>query len=176
MPILKNAKAERFAQAIFKGKTNNEAYVLAGYKPHPQNAHRMRNKDDVARRINELLVRSETLTNISVERIAQELARIGFSNVTDALSFTNKSVRLKNSADLDDDVTAAIAEVQQTKDGVKLKFHDKRGALTELAKYKGMFKENINLNVTVSLADLVNASYQSDIPALPAPKTIEHEE
>jgi phage terminase small subunit len=176
MPILKNAKHELFAKSVVKGKTLDESYVIAGYRPHPANPKRLRENEAVSGRINELLERSETLTNISVERIAQELARIGFSKVTDVVSFTNKTVRLKNSAELDDDVTAAIAEIQQTKDGVKLKFHDKRGALTELAKYKGMFKENINLNVTVSLADLVNSSYQPDLPALPAPKTIEHEE
>lgn len=170
MPVLKNQRHERFAQAVLKGKTLDEAYALAGYKAHPANPQRLRGNDRVSARIEELAERIETFNVVSVERIARELARIGFSKVTDALSFTNRTVRLKNSADLDDDVTAAIAEVQQTKDGVKLKFHDKRGALTELAKYKGMFKENINLNVTLSLADLVNQSYQPDLPALPPPR------
>ena len=113
---------------------------------------------------------------ISVDRIAKELARIGFSKITDAVTFTNKTVKLKNSADLDEHTVAAISEVSQTKDGVKIKFHDKRSALTELGKYKGMFKENINLTVNVSLVDLVNASYRPDLPALPAPSVIENEE
>lgn len=167
--MLKNVRRERFCQFVLKGKTVDEAYVLAGFQEHKANAHRLRTFEDVDRRISELVERSATLTNISVERIALELARIGFSDVTDVVSFTNKRVILKPSAELDSDVTAAIAEVQQTKDGVKLKFHDKRGALTDLAKYKAMFKENIKLNVTVSLADLVNASYRPDLPALPSP-------
>ena len=171
--MLKNIKRERFCQFILKGKTIDESYVLAGFKEHRANALRMRTFEEVDRRISELVERSATLTNISVERIAQELARIGFSDVTDVVSFTNKRVTLKPSAELDRDVTAAIAEVQQTKDGVKLKFHDKRAALTDLAKYKAMFKENINLNVTVSLADLVNASYRPDLPALPEPEKVD---
>lgn len=176
MPVLKNMRHERFAQAILKGKTLDQAYVTAGYRAHPANPKRLRENEAVSARISELVEKSETLTNISVERIAQELARIGLADITDAVSFSGKRVKLKASSELDRDTTAAISEVQQTKDGVKIKFHSKTNALDLLAKYKGMFKENINLNVTLSLADLVNTSYAPDLPALPAPKVIDHED
>jgi phage terminase small subunit len=165
MPVLKNAKHERFAAAIVKGKSIAEAYEIAGFAPHKTNPHRLRNNETVSARISELLERIEERTIVSVERIVKENARIAFADITDVMSFSGKTVLLKSSADLPPDVTAAISEVRKTKDGIMVKFHDKGRALDALARHKGMFRENINLNVTVSLADLVNMSYRDDLPA-----------
>jgi phage terminase small subunit len=44
-----------------------------------------------------------------------------------------------DSAEIDDDTAAAIAEVAQTRDGIKIKFHDKLGALEKIGKHLGMF-------------------------------------
>lgn len=170
MPTLKKPSHEKFAQAVVKGMSIDAAYVRAGFKPHRTNPHRLRNSEPIAARIQELLEKIEERTVVSVERVLKENARIAYANVTDALSFTSRTVKLKSSKDLPDDITAAIAEVQQTKDGVRIKFHDKGRALEALARHKGMYRENIDLHVTVSLLDLVNASY----PA-PAPKIIEHD-
>lgn len=176
MPALKKASHEKFAQAVVKGKSIDAAYVEAGFAPHRTNPHRLRNSEPVARRIDELFERIAERTVVSVDRIVKENARIAYANITDVLSFTGKTVTLKSSKDLPEDVTSAISEVQKTKDGIKIKFHNKTAALDALARHVGMFKENINLNVTVSLADLVLASYQP--PELPAPemKTVEGKE
>lgn len=176
MPILKNAKHEIFAQEVAKGSHIDAAYVAAGYQEHAPNAIRLRRNDKVAARIAEIQERAFRRTNITVERIAEELARIGFSNVTDAVTVKRGRVRIADTNELDDDVTAAISEIRQTKDGVSVKFHDKQAALLALAKHAGMFKENINLNVTVSLADLVNASYQPEQLPTPEMKTVEGKE
>lgn len=165
MPVLKNAKHERFAQAIVKGIPQTEAYRQIGYKSAKSNAHRLMENEVIKLRIAELSERIAERTIVSVERIVKENARIAFADVTDVLSFAGRKVTLKSSADLPPDVTAAISEVRSTKDGLVVKFHDKARALDALAKHKGMFRENINLNVTVSLADLVNMSYREDLPA-----------
>jgi phage terminase small subunit len=34
MPVLKNARHEKFAQALAKGKSATDAYNEAGFKPH----------------------------------------------------------------------------------------------------------------------------------------------
>lgn len=54
MPVLKNAKHEAFAQAVAKGKTQDEAYAAIGFKPHRQNAHRLMTRDDVKARVLEI--------------------------------------------------------------------------------------------------------------------------
>lgn len=173
MPILKNARHELFAQAIVQGKTQMAAATIAGYKSPRQNAHVLRENKGIDARILELqgkvVRRVERSLEVTVERIERELARMGYSDITDVIKIKGGRMIVTDTDALPADVTAAISEMRQTKDGIAVKFHSKTAALDLLAKYKGMFKENINLNVTVSLADLVNASYRPDLPALPAP-------
>jgi phage terminase small subunit len=104
------------------------------------------------------------------------LARIGFADITQAVKVKSGKVTIADTAELGPDVTAAIAEIRQGRDGVTVKFHDKRAALENLGKHLGLFKENIDLNVNVSLADLVNGSYKLDGGELKptAPAAIEH--
>lgn len=54
MPVLRNAKHEAFAQALAKGRSQEDAYADAGFKPHRQNASRLMTNDDVRRRVEEI--------------------------------------------------------------------------------------------------------------------------
>jgi len=55
MPILKNAKHERFAQGIADGKTQRQAYIDAGYADNEGSASRLVKSSQVAARIAGLL-------------------------------------------------------------------------------------------------------------------------
>lgn len=52
-------------------------------------------------------------------------------------------VHLRDVDEIDDDIAAAISEISQTKDGVKVKLHDKKGALVDLGRHLGLFKDNL---------------------------------
>ena len=169
MPALKNIRHERFCLELIKGKSATEAFVKAGYKDNPQNAGRLTKNEMVRRRIAELSEKVEERALVSVERLTQEYARLAYSDVTDVVEFDGRKMTLKPSASLSPDVTAAISEVRHTKEGIVVKFHNKVAALDALARHKGMFKENIDLKITLSLADLVNQSYEE-------PKLIEGKE
>ncbi len=171
MPVLKNARHELFAQEVAKGTSASESYAKAGYAPNTGNCLRLKVNESIVARVTEIQNRGADRAAVSVERIVQELARIGFSNVTDAIQIKRGKVKVSDTSKLSADAVAAIAGIKQTKDGVEVRFHDKQAALVTLGRHVGMFKENINLNVTVSLVDLVLASYPQD----PAPKVIEHE-
>jgi phage terminase small subunit len=171
MAPLKNIRHERFCLELAKGKSQSEAYQIAGYTPNEGNAFRLTQKEVVKRRLEELLERMQERAVVSVDRLAKEYARIGYGDITDVLSFNGKRVKLKDSAQLGPDITAAISEVRQTKDGIVIKMHNKVAALDALARHKGMFKENIDLKITVSLADLVNQSYEE--PKLVEGKVVE---
>ncbi len=54
MPVLKNARHERFAQYIAKGMSADASHTAAGYKPSRQNAARMSTYDDIVGRVAEL--------------------------------------------------------------------------------------------------------------------------
>lgn len=55
MPILRNARHERFAQEIAQGKTADEAYAIAGYSKNRRNASRLKANEDIRKRIEEIL-------------------------------------------------------------------------------------------------------------------------
>lgn len=54
MPVLSDPKHEAFAQALANGKSQTDAYAIAGYKAHRQNASRLMTNDDVQARVKEL--------------------------------------------------------------------------------------------------------------------------
>lgn len=58
-------------------------------------------------------------------------------------AFYVTTVEMVDSGDLDDDTAAAVAEVAQTKEGVRIKLHDKKGALVDIGKHLGMFTDKI---------------------------------
>lgn len=57
MPVLKNARHEKFAQELAKGKTADEAYQLAGFKPNRGNAARLNANESIRARVEELASR-----------------------------------------------------------------------------------------------------------------------
>jgi hypothetical protein len=73
MPVLKNAKHERFAQEVSKGKTAEEAYVSAGYLPSRKNASRLRTNEGIQSRIEEILSRAAEKVAVTVHDIAIQL-------------------------------------------------------------------------------------------------------
>lgn len=73
MPVLKDAKRERFAQEVAKGKTQLEAHKIAGYKPNEGNAGTLANRPDVSARIRELNSRGAARAEVTIESIYREL-------------------------------------------------------------------------------------------------------
>lgn len=107
-------------------------------------------------RLEEIAKKSE----ISIERVLQEYAKLAFFNPKDLFDVNGSP---KNINDLDDDVAAAIAglEVIDTYEGVgefrefigytkKYKLADKKGTLDSLARHLGMFKDKVEISGQVN--------------------------
>lgn len=77
---------------------------------------------------------------------------------TDAYYVT--SIELMDSEQLDDDTAAAVAEVAQTKEGVKIKLNDKLGALTQIGRHLGMFTDKLEVGASDDLAARLLAGRQ----------------
>lgn len=73
MPVLKNPRHEKFAQAVVEGKSAAEAYADAGFKPQRQNAARLMSNDDVVARVKELQAEGAERTLVSIESLTNEL-------------------------------------------------------------------------------------------------------
>lgn len=54
MPVLKNARHEKFAQALASGKTADASYKIAGYQPSRPNAARLITNENIRARVAEL--------------------------------------------------------------------------------------------------------------------------
>jgi hypothetical protein len=55
MPVLPDARYEKFAQCLAKGDTAIKAYTDAGFKPHRPNAARLSTNDNIKTRVAEIL-------------------------------------------------------------------------------------------------------------------------
>lgn len=58
MPVLKNARHEKFAQALAKGSTADDAYAQAGFKPNRGNAARLKANESIVKRVGEIQART----------------------------------------------------------------------------------------------------------------------
>lgn len=152
MPVLTNARWERFAQELAKGKTADEAYQRAGFKANRGNATRLKANESVAARVDEILGKVAERAEITQADVLRELGRIGFSDIRKLFTAGGN---LKRIEDLDDEAAACLASVEvvtrrvsgggddEVEHVAKVKTWDKRAALVDIGKHLGMFKERV---------------------------------
>jgi phage terminase small subunit len=165
MAPLDNPKHEAFAQAIAKGKTADEAYALAGYKPNHGNATRLKSNEAIRNRVAVIGARAAEKAEITISRVLQELARVGMADFRKAFDADGKLLPIE---EWGDDLAAAVSSIEvvtrslpgeaddeldpQPHGGAlarkrnakveyihKVRFWDKNAALEKIAKYLGMF-------------------------------------
>ena len=76
---------------------------------------------------------------ISPGRVVEELAAIGFARATDFLCLADGELTIRGTEELKKADRAAIASMERTSSGIKLKLYDKMKALELLGKYYGLF-------------------------------------
>ena len=158
MPVLSNSKHERFAQEIAQGVSASAAFVAAGYAKNDGNASRLNGNEKVRARVEELLSEGAEKAGVTIQRIVDELAKVGFANMLDYMRAGPDGDPYLDFSALTRDQAAALAEVtvEDFKDGrgelardvrrVKFKLADKLSALEKLGKHLGMFKDKVELS------------------------------
>jgi hypothetical protein len=73
VPILRNARHEKFAQELANGVSAYQAYINAGFRPSRQNAARLRAKEDIAARVLEIQAAGAKSAEITVASLIEEL-------------------------------------------------------------------------------------------------------
>ncbi len=74
MAVLRNARYEGFAQAIANGHSAFKAHEIAGFSPDRANAGRLRHRDDISRRVDEILA---TRTKAIDKALVSAAERVG---------------------------------------------------------------------------------------------------
>lgn len=141
-------KQQRFIEEYLVDLNATQAAIRAGYSARTANeqAARLLAKASVSAAIKQAMDRRSVRTEITQDRVLKEYARLAFSDMRDLMAWGVDGVKLKEHADLTDDQAAAVAEISETKDGaLKMKVHDKKGALDSLARHLGMFTDKTEL-------------------------------
>lgn len=167
VPILTDPREERFAQERAKGVTQIKAFTLAGFPPDDGHASRLNSKPEVKARIAELLERAAKRVEITQAMVLAELAKIGFSDIRKLFTPGGNLLPIH---DLDDDTAACLSSIEvvtrkapggeeaEVEHVAKIKLWDKKGALVDIGKHLGMFKEGLpdptQVNVNIGDSEL----------------------
>lgn len=109
-------------------------------------AARMLRNVKVAEYIQERMQERQKRTEITQDRVLQELAAIAFARATDYAEVKDECVKIKDTKDLDEQQVRAIAGIKEGKFGIEVKLNDKKKALELLGRHLGMFKDKVEVS------------------------------
>lgn len=157
-----NEKQRRFVDEYLIDLNATQAAIRAGYseKTAGSQGFDLLKKPEIQESIAAAMKAREQRTEITQDKVLAELAKIGFADIRRALEWgpsvivvdestgetaVSNGVALVSSERIDGDTAAAIAEISQTAQGIKVKLHDKRAALVDIGRHLGMFKDKVEL-------------------------------
>lgn len=154
------AKQQRFVDEYLIDLNATQAAIRAGYSQKTARSISNENltKPDIQAAIEKGMKARSGRVEITQDMVLRELAKIGFSDIRKVVRWGETKVRivdgeddgpedmvlyhglaLIDSTEIDDATAGAIAEVSQGKEGLKVKLHDKKGALVDIGRHLGMF-------------------------------------
>lgn len=156
-------KQQCFVEEYLVDLNATQAAIRAGYSVRTANEQgaRLLVNVSVAAAIREAQKKRSERTEITQDMVLQELAKIGFSDIRKVMRWGETMVRMEanddgievevpyhgialiDSSEIDDNTAAAIAEVSEGREGLKIKMHDKKGALVDIGRHLGMFKDRV---------------------------------
>lgn len=157
-----NDQQQKFVNEYLVDLNATQAAIRAGYSEKSAAVIGFENlrKPNIATALQERRIELADSTGITPERVLTELAKLGFSDIRKAIRWgtlgarvnpesedveIENSVELLDSAEIDDDTAAAIQEISQGANGIKLKMYDKKGALVDIGRHLGMFDDKLTL-------------------------------
>lgn len=161
------AKQQAFVTEYLVDLNATQAAIRAGYseKNADKIGSELLGKTGVAEAVQAALNERAKRTEITADRVIAELAAIAFADLTDVAAWSEDGeLNMLASHQLSREASAAIKEVFSTTSTVtfdngderstvykKLKQHDKLKALELLGRHLGMFKRDVDVNVTVGI-------------------------
>jgi phage terminase small subunit len=151
-------KQKRFVDEYLIDLNATQAVLRAGYKTkYPDKVgSELLGKTRVLEHLNKRMWDREKRTEITQDKVLQELAKIAFSSASDVAEVeTNEEgyqfVRVKNTGSLPDNIKSIIASIKQTKYGISVETYNKIQALELIGKHLGMFKDKLELSGSMNV-------------------------
>lgn len=88
----------------------------------------------------------EQRTEITQDKVLNELAKVGFANITDYVSTGKGFVEIKPTDQIPPEKLGAIAGIKEGANGIEVKLNDKLKALELIGRHLGMFKDKMELS------------------------------
>lgn len=146
-------KQKRFCDEYLIDLNATQAAIRAGYSN--KTAYRTGSdnliKPQIQIYLSEKLKEREKRTEITQDRVLQELSKIGFLDATGFVKIQNGRVFIESTDNLSPDQKAAIAGIKETQMGIEVKLHDKLKALELIGRHLGMFTDKVEHSGGVAL-------------------------
>lgn len=146
------AKQQRFVEEYLIDLNATQAAIRAGYSEKTARSIGQENltKPDVAEAIQVAIDARSARTQITADRVLQEMGRVAFSDMRKFARWGAGGVTLLSSDKLSDDEARCVAEVYEStsKEGgaIKFKLHPKMDALEKLARHLGLYERALEDN------------------------------
>ena len=111
-----------------------------------KNGSRLLTNADIQKYIADRMQERQKRTEITQDRVLEELAAIAFARATDYAEVKGECVRIKDTDSLTDQQIKAIAGIKEGKFGIELKLNDKEKALELLGRHLGMFTDKVEVS------------------------------
>lgn len=156
-------KQKRFCEEYLIDLNATQAAIRAGYSVESAGSIGSENlsKPEIRARVESAMAERSKRTGITADRVLQELGKIAFVNPTDLINSDDGSV--KETATDEDRAAIAAIRVKQipTESGMgverEIRMADKLKALEMCGRHLGMFKDNPEQNVPVTV--VINYDY-----------------
>jgi phage terminase small subunit len=162
------AKQKRFCDEYLIDLNATQSAIRAGYSPATaaEQATRLLRKVNIQEYIQELQNARSKRTDITKDRVLQELAAIAFANIDEfaivrmeeqkSITFDEegnphevihlvKIVDVFETDKVDKAKIPALSSIKQGRDGIEVKIHDKQKALELIGRHLGMFNDKLDL-------------------------------
>lgn len=150
----------RFVLEYLKDLNGTQAAIRAGYSPRHAcvEGSRLLANPRVKEAIERAEEQAQARTHVTISRILMELARVAFADVTEVAYFENGKLVIRDKSDLEKDTGCAIAELSESTGRAhsrKVRMHDKLKALELLGRHLGMFKDKVDVDVQLSIPEIL---------------------
>jgi len=150
-----NARQRRFVEEYLLDLNATQAAIRSGYSKKTAYCmgHENLKKPEIAAAIQAEIDAQSKRTQVTRDMVIREMSRLAFSNIRKFAKWNDDGVKLTDSEELNEDETACVSEVSQSKFSggsedrpwerteVKFKLHSKDRALDMLGKHFGIFDE-----------------------------------